>query len=250
MKTIAIINQKGGVGKSTTALALLMGLQRRGYKVLGVDLDAQTNFTFTTQADINKPGAFELLGKTSTAQEVIQTTYAGDIISASPQLALADITFTRVGKEHLLEEALKPLQSKYDYCIIDTPPALSTLTINALTVSKYAVIPAQADAYSLHGIGRLKETLDVVKAYTNPNLKVLGILLTKYTPRTTLNREVAEAIEQTAKSLDTTLFKTTIRESVAIREAQITQQNLYEYAPKSNATIDYNNFIDELLSKI
>lgn len=250
MKTIAVINQKGGVGKSTTALALLAGLQGRGYKVLGLDLDPQSNFTYTAKADSSAPGSFELLAKTASAAACIQSTYTGDVISASPRLTGADITFTRAGKEHLLAEALQPVSDLYDYCIIDTPPALSTLTLNALTTSNYIVIPALADAYSLQGIGQLKDTLDVIKAYTNPGLQIAGILLTKYTQRTTLNREVAELLEQLAEHLQTSVFNTTIRESVAIREAQITQQNPFIYAPKAKAIIDYNAFINELLERV
>lgn len=250
MKTIAIINQKGGVGKSTTALMLLAGLQGRGFKVLGVDLDPQQNFTYTTQADNKQPGTFALLSKLVDPAKCIQTTPAGDIITASEDLTGADITFTRAGKEYLLKEGLEPLAANYDFCIIDTPPALSTLTLNALTTSDFIVIPAMADAYSLQGIGQLKDTLAVIQKYTNPGLQVAGILLTRYTPRTTLNRQVAELMQRIANSLDTSIFNATIRESVAIREAQITQSNPFTYSPKANAVADYTAFINELLERV
>jgi len=246
IEIIAIINQKGGVGKTTTALALGAGLSLKGFKVLFIDMDAQANLTYTIGADHSGLTTIDLLTKTIKAKQIIQHTEQGDIIPASPALSGADTVITDVGKEYRLKEALEPLKGDYDYIIIDTPPALGILTVNALTACKWVVIPAQADVFSLQGIGQLHETIQAVRHYCNPGLTVRGILLTRYSPRAILSRDIADLIEQAAEQLQTKLFKATIREGIAIKEAQASQKNLFSYAPKSNVAADYTAFIDEL----
>lgn len=246
MEVIAVINQKGGVGKSTTAHAIGAGLTLKGYRVLYVDLDAQGNLSYTLRADTNGLTAMELLQGRNT-QAAIQRTAQGDIIASSPSLAGADTIITAVGKEYRLREALEPLGGLYDYCIIDTPPALGILTINALTACNGAIIPAQADIYSLQGISQLHTTIETVKQYCNPVLTIKGIVLTRYNSRAIISREVADMIEQTAGQLQTKLYKAKIRECTAIKEAQATQQDIYSYAPRSNATADYTALIAEIL---
>ncbi len=246
MEIIAVINQKGGVGKSTTAHAIGAGLTLKGYRVLYIDLDAQGNLSYTLRADTNGLTAMELLQGRNT-QAAIQRTAQGDIIASSPSLAGADTIITATGKEYRLREALEPLKKNYDYCIIDTPPALGILTINALTACTGAIIPAQADIYSLQGISQLHSTIETVKRYCNPALSIKGIVLTRYNSRAIISREVADMIEQTAGQLQTKLYKAKIRECTAIKEAQATQQDIYSYAPRSNATADYTALIAEIL---
>lgn len=248
-EVIAIINQKGGVGKSTTAHALGAGLSLKGFNVLYIDLDAQGNLTYTLGATASGLNSLDLLSKAATAAEAIQNTGQGDIIAASPALAGADTVITAVGKEYRLKEAIEPLKEKYDYIIIDTPPALGILTINALTACTGAVIPAQADIYSLQGISQLHSTIQTVKQYCNPSLKVKGIVLTRYSSRAILSREVAEMIEETAKRLDTKLYNTSIRENIAVKEAQARQQDIFTYSPKSNAAEDYKALVDEIIER-
>lgn len=247
---ISIINQKGGVGKSTTALALGAGLTLIGFKVLYIDLDTQGNLTYALGARDTGLTAFEVLTKTAEIYDVIQSTPQGDIIPASPALAGADTVINEVGKEYRLREALGSRQGTYNYVIIDTPPALGILTINALTACKRIIIPAQADIFSLQGIGQLHSTIKTVKRYCNPSLKIEGILLTRFNSRTVLSRDITQMIDQTAKQLHTRLFKTTIREAIAVKEAQANQQDIFSYAPKGKATEDYRNFIKELLERI
>ena len=155
MKSIAIINQKGGVGKSTTALAIGAGITLKGHSVLYIDLDAQGNLSYSIGADTQGYNAFGVLERPETIRSEIQHTPQGDIIASSPRLAGADKLLEATGKEYRLKEALETLQSIYEYCIIDTPPALGILTINALTACNGAIIPAQADIYSLQGISQL-----------------------------------------------------------------------------------------------
>lgn len=249
MRTLAIINQKGGVGKSTTAEALTAGLTLKGFKVLAVDLDAQGNLTYTTRAGTDGATALGVLTGEVKAKDAIQHTQSGDIIPSSKALAGADAFISDTGKEYKLKEALESISGLYDYCIIDTPPALGILTVNALTACDSVVIPAQADIYSLQGIEQLAETMKPVKKYCNPALSIEGILLTRYSPRSVLSRDVADLAEQLALKLGTKLFKTTIREAIAVKEAQISQQSLYTYAPKAKVTEDYTAFIEELLEQ-
>ena len=249
MKIYAIINQKGGVGKSTTALAIGAGLSLKGYSVLYVDLDAQGNLSYTLRADTNGYNALGVLQRPETAKEEIQHTEQGDIIASSPALAGADTVLTDTGKEYRLKEALESVSGEYDYCIIDTPPALGVLTINALTACNGAIIPAQADIYSLQGISQLNNTIQTVKRYCNPALSIIGIVLTRFNGRSIIRREVAEMAEQTAQSLNSKLFKSKIRECTALVEAQATRQDIYSYAPKSNATADYKALVAEILGE-
>ncbi len=246
-KILAVINQKGGVGKSTTAEALAAGLTLKGYSVLSVDLDAQSNLTYTAGAKANGATALGVLTGEIAAKDSIQHTESGDIIPASKALAGADAFISETGKEYKLREALEPIRGEYDYIILDTPPALGILTINALTACDSVIVPAQADIYSLQGIEQLAETIKPVKKYTNPALTIEGILLTRYSSRSVLSREVAELAEQLAAKLGTKLFKTTIREAIAVKEAQISQRSLYSYAPKAKVTEDYTRFIAEIL---
>ena len=141
------------------------------------------------------------------------------------------------------------MKGKYDYCIVDTPPALGILTVNALTAATGAIIPAQADIFSLQGISQLGGTLDAVKKYCNPDLSVMGILLTRYNDRAVIGREAAEMTERTAGQLGTELFTARIRECTAIKEAQARRQSIYSYAPKSNAAADYAALVAEIMTQ-
>ena len=150
-------------------------------------------------------------------------------------------------KENSLKEALKEVKDIYDFIILDTPPAMNILTVNTLTASNKAIITAQADIFSLQGIRQLADNIEAVKRHWNENLTIEGILLTRYNSRSLLTKGMTENMEKMAESIGTKLFNVKIRECVAIKEAQATGQNIFDYAKKSNASNDYNKFIDELL---
>lgn len=249
MKIYAIINQKGGVGKSTTALAIGAGLKIKGCSVLYIDLDAQGNLSYTLGATTQGYNAMGVLQRPETAAQEVQHLPQGDIIASSPALVGADTILAETGKEFRLKEALENLSTNYDYCIIDTPPALGILTINALTACNGAIIPAQADIYSLQGISQLGNTLQTVKKYCNPSLAVLGIVLTRYNTRSIISKEVTELIEKVAEELGTKLYKTKIKECTALKEAQAVKQDIFNYAPKSNAAADYKALVNEILEE-
>lgn len=257
MKTIVVINQKGGVGKSTTAGAIGAGFKNRGERVLFLDLDAQGNLSDTFGASASDIDFCQHLTRRSETgkrealtQSCIYESPLGDLIPASPSLASADISINGVGKENRLKELLQPVQGHYDRVIIDTPPALGILTVNALTAADGAVIPAMADPYSLQGIAQLYDTFQAIKEYCNPDLKILGIVLTRYNPRAILNREVADMMQESAEMMGTKVFETYIRECVALREAQATRQDIFSYAPKCNASQDYNRLLEELIIQV
>lgn len=246
---LAVANQKGGAGKTTTADALAAGLSLKGFRVLVVDLDPQGNLSYTAQANPAEPSALDVLTGEATAAEAVQHTPAGDIIASSPSLAGADAFITQTGKEYRLKEALASIGPGYDYIIIDTPPALGILTVNALTASDRIIVPAQADIFSLQGISQLAETVGPVKKYCNPGLVIDGILLTRYSPRAVLSRDAADLARQLAQQLGTRVYESTIRDGIAVKEAQISRQSLFTYAPKSKAAQDYLQFIDEFIAE-
>ncbi len=248
MKVITIANQKGGVGKTTTAATLVAGLTEQGYKVLAIDTDSQVNLTTSMGATAQQTVLGVLTGELR-AEDAITHTATGDVIPGSNRLANADMLLDETGKEYKLREAIENLRG-YDYVVVDTPPSLNILTINALTACDYVVVPAQADLYSLQGISELAKTIDAVRKYTNPKIRVSGILLTMYNGRTRIAKEVTEILEQLAKRLDTRVFTTKIRSSVKATEIQFKQGGLFKYAPKATVTEDYRAWINEILALI
>ena len=250
-KVITVINQKGGVGKTTTAHAIGAWLQRtKGKKVLFIDLDQQGNLTYATGASNSNYNSLKLLINGSLDAKKIQHTSSGfSVIPSDPMLANIDMILTETGKEYRLKEALKGLKD-YDYVVIDNPPSMNVIMINALTASDFAIIPAQADIFSLQGIIQLGKSLDAVKSYTNKDLNVLGIVLTRHNGRTILSRDILEVIEDTAKQLKTKVYSQTIREAVAVKEAQATRKDIFSYDAKSNASQDYDALMQTIWTEI
>ncbi len=244
----AVINQKGGVGKTTTASALIAGLAQRGRKCLAIDTDPQCNLT--SLAGITQQEQGTILGvlmKETDAASAVKTAEKYSIIPASPALSGADAFIVSTGREYRLKEAVQAISGQFDDVVIDTPPTLGILTINALTACDQVIIPAQADLFSLQGIEQLFTTIEPVKKYCNPHLEVAGILLTRFNSRTILSKEIAELASQIANRNGTRLFAAKIREATSIKEAQILRRNIFDYAPNAKVAEDYNNFIDELL---
>lgn len=248
MKVFCVTNRKGGTGKTATAHALGAGLKQRGGRVLFVDLDSQTNLTYELAGKPEAPGSLEAMTGETPAAEAIQHTPGGDLIPATETLTKAEAILPKMARgEYKLREALQPLAAGYDYIIIDTPAALGAVTINALAASNAAIIPAQADIFSLQGLAQLARIINAVKKHYNPGLSVAGILLTRYNGRAILSRDMAAILDETAKQLQTRLFTAKIRECIAIKEAEFKRQDIFTYAPRSNAAADYSAFIEEFL---
>lgn len=251
-RVTAIVNQKGGVGKTTTAAALAAGLYAAELdaekSILTIDADPQGNLTFIRGVEADK-GLYECLTGAELVEDVIQPTAQGDLLPSSSALLGADLEFTKTGREYLLRDLLKPLQDIYSHIIIDCPPQLGILAINALTAADDVIIPMSADILSLQGLGQLYETIDTVQRYCNPELKIAGLLMCKYTNRATLNRNIAEVIEQQAEAIGVPVYQTKIRDAVAIREAQTMRASIFESHPKAKVTADYAAFVKEYLKQ-
>ncbi len=249
-KTVVITNQKGGVGKTSTASAIASGLQEKGYKVLAVDLDPQGNLGFCLDAEIDdSPTVYELMKGTAPIDKVIQHKNGIDIIPSNILLSGAELEFTNKGREFLLRDGIAPVINNYDVVVIDTPPALNLLTVNGYTAADCLIIPMIPEILSLMGISQLRETIELVKNVYNPNMEVLGILLNKYDKRRLLTQDVEEMAQMVAKGLGSRVFDTKIRSSVGVAEAPAHGESVYRHSPRSNAARDYKTFIGELISE-
>lgn len=247
MHIISIANQKGGVSKTTTVQALTTLLNKQNKKTLAIDLDPQGNLSFAMKANLDEtPTIYNVLKGEISAVDILQKTESGDILPANILLSRADTEFTSTGREYILKEAIQEISKQYEYIIIDCPPALSILTINAFATSNYIIIPCIADVFSLQGMSQLSNTIQGVKKYCNVNLKVAGILLTRFNKRTKLGNHIQGILDSTTKSMNTILFDTCIRNSVSIQESQYQRKNIIGHEQKSNATLDYINFLKEL----
>lgn len=250
MQVIAVLNQKGGVGKSTTAQAIAAGFTLKGYKVLMVDMDGQQSLTTITGAKGGSYSVLDVLTLKCTAAEAVVHTSSGDILTAAEGLGAADTLLKDTGREYRLKEVLKPVKKSYDYCIIDCPPSLGVLTINALTAADTCIVPAQADYLSLQAIGQLQSTINTVRTYTNRDLRIAGIVITRYSGRAVLSRDAVELIQAKAAEMGTRVFSAKVRECIALKEAQAVRQSIYDYAKRSNGAKDYQALMDEIMEEV
>jgi len=250
MKVITLSNQKGGVGKTTTCTALASGLYQRGYTVLCVDLDPQCNLSLGCGADVLdlSKTMYDVFKGKAEIKDIIQHISLGfDLVTGGLMLTTADMEFTQIGRESMLREVLESVQENYDYCIIDTPPNLGILVANALTASDMVIIPVTADAFAIQGLTQLYSSIQSIKKYSNPDLKIGGLLVTRHDGRTNVSKVLLENINQRAENMGIKVFSRYIRNGVVIRDAQLVGSDIFTEAPKANATQDYKAFIDELL---
>lgn len=244
-RIIAITNQKGGVGKTTTASALICGLHERGARVLGIDLDPQGNLGFTLGLDIgNCVTIYEVLKGTVPIERAIASTEYGDILPSDIMLSAAELEFVSDERKFMLRNQLSRIENLYDFIIIDTPPALNVLTENAYVAAQSLIIPMEAEVLSLVGVTQLQETIEAVRESFNPTLKVMGILLNKFNPRLTLSREILELAQEVARQLDSKVFEVKIRRGVDVAMAPAQGQCVLTYAPKSKPAMDLRRVID------
>ena len=242
MQILAIANQKGGSGKSTTATALAQAAAARGLRVLAVDLDPQANLSFFTGADANQPGAFDLLEQGRPAAVLIQRTACGlDVIPAALELQTIS---TGKGSARRLAAALAPIRRQYDLIVIDTSTAPGEARLNALMAATQLAIPLEADIGGLQGLYQINDEARQVQL-ANPALTICGYILTKYDRRSTLARTMADRIHGAADEMGIP-FLGAVRAAVAIREAQSFQISLYDHAPKSYPAQDYLQVLDNI----
>ncbi len=255
MKTIALVNQKGGVGKTATAVQLAAGLKRAGKRVLCVDLDPQANFSRTLYGKRDAPlSVYEVLVGGKGVHEAAVETFGGDtLLSARGNKLLSNIDAV-VGndpdKPYLLQMALEEVEGDYDYAVIDTPGVRDTLAYNALVASSGIVVPAMGDEYSLEGIDQLADSVTRVRRRSNKGLEIYGVLVTIFRKGTCYARDMATNIEATARRLGTSSFSSHIRESVLIPESLASGQSIFDYSGTSPVAGDYEGFVNELVARI
>lgn len=248
MKIIAVSNQKGGIGKTTTATNLAYGLKLRGKRVLLGDCDPQCNTSKTYGATLTdgSPTLADLLFTNEPAKDCVQHTEYGDILASDRVLDEADTRLKGFARFFRLKNRLDELAGDYDYCILDTPPALNLLLQNALIAADGVIVPILSDSYSVDGLNDFYQTVVDIKSQPNPHLEILGLLLVRFDKRSVLNKEAADALPSVANMLNTVAFDTKIRHTVAVPESQVARMPLMEYNPKCTAARDYEEFINEL----
>lgn len=234
---------KGGTGKTSTACALANYAREDGRRVLCVDCDPQSNFTYALGGDPSQPGLYAVLTGRADVGDVLQSTGQGDLLPAGLDLAAAEGVIAK--RPGTLRAALEPVKASYDLIVIDTQPSLSNVQFNALVASDSVVLPMEADVFSIMGLYQMAQTVEQARKH-NPGLKVAGILLTKYKPRQVLANDIREDIEQQAQAMGTRVFDTYIREGVAVKQAQAMQQSIFEYSPRSNPAKDYRALFSEI----
>lgn len=217
--------------------------------MLGIDLDPQGNFSTACGANnYNVPTIYEVMKGEASAEETIQSMESGfDVLPSNIMLAGAEQELSQTGKEHRLKEAVAPIADNYDFIVIDTPPSLGVLTVNAFTCASDILIPTTAGIFATTGISQLNNTVKSVQKYCNQNVQIMGILFTRFNPRANISKQIKELTEQLSEYISAPIYKTYIRSAVAVEEAQANKTDIFEYAEKSTVSEDYKAFIEELL---
>ena len=252
MKVIAVANQKGGVAKTATAGALATGLKLMGYSVLAVDMDPQANLSDSMGGEESEHTLYTILMGEDNINEAIQRDTICDLVPATIMLAGLEAELNCMGRELRLKEEIEAaeLDSKYDYMILDTPPAMGIITINALVAADSVVIPTMADMASVKGIDQLNATIRNVRKYFNDKLGIDGILFTRHSSRTNIGRDIRAATEKIAENMGTRVYDAYIRASVVVPESNAMASDLWSYSPNSTVANDYSNFIEEFLKGV
>jgi chromosome partitioning protein len=246
-RVLALANQKGGVAKTTTTLNLAVALQERGMRVLAIDLDPQGNLTMSQglDPDLIERSMFDVLVHRQPIEEVIRAAEI-DLAVSSIDLAGAELALSgMIGRERALDKALAGVRTQYDYVLIDTPPSLGLLTVNALVASSGVIVPVQCEYLSLRGLVQLQSTLEMVREHLNPDVEIEGILPTMYDRRVLHSREAVDILRENFGSL---VFNTKIRKTIRYAEAPVKGLSVLRYDPDGEAAELYRDLAKEVLN--